>query len=72
MFAWATDQQYFKELSDQDIRATMMKEQQDMLDQDMAPFGFILDGLEDENIGNMVDDYGTKWNPVVRDNSTDW
>ena len=72
MLAWATDQQYFKELSDQDIRATMMKEQQDMLDQDMAPFGFILDGLEDENIGNMVDDYGTKWNPVVRDNSTDW
>jgi hypothetical protein len=72
MFAWATDQQYFKELSDQDIRATMMKEQQDMLDQDMAPFGFILDGLEEENIGNMVDDYGTKWNPVVRDNSTDW
>jgi len=72
MFSWATDQQYFKELSDQDIRATMMKEQQDMLDQDMAPFGFILDGLEEENIGNMVDDYGTKWNPVVRDNSTDW
>ena len=72
MFAWATDQQYFKELSDQDIRATMMREQQDMLDQDMAPFGFILDGLEEENIGNMVDDYGTKWNPVVRDNSTDW
>ena len=31
-----------------------------------------LDGLEEENIGNMVDDYGTKWNPVVRDNSTDW
>ena len=72
MFAWATDQQYFKELSDQDIRATMMKEQQDMLDQDMAPFGFILDGLEDENIGNMVDDYGTKWSAVVRDNATDW
>ena len=72
MFALATDQQYFKELSDQDIRATMMREQQDMLDQDMAPFGFILDGLEEENIGNMVDDYGTKWNPVVRDNSTDW
>ena len=72
MFAWATDQQYFKELSDQDIRATMMKEQQDMLEQDMAPFGFVLDGLEEENIGNMVDDYGTRWNPVVRDYGSDW
>ncbi len=29
LFAWATDQQYFKELADQDIRATMMREQQD-------------------------------------------
>ena len=72
MFSWATDQQYFKELSDQDIRSTMMREQQDMLEQDMAPFGFILDGLEEENIGNMVDDYGTKWSAVVRDNATDW
>ena len=72
MFAWATDQQYFKELSDQDIRATMMKEQQDMLEQDMAPFGFVIDGLEEENVGEMVDEYGTKWNPVVRDWGTNW
>ncbi len=72
MFAWATDQQYFKELSDQDIRATMMKEQQDMLEQDMAPFGFIVDGLEEENIGQIVDEYGTRWNPVVRDYGSDW
>ena len=50
----------------------MMKEQQDMLEQDMAPFGFVLDGLEEENIGNMVDDYGTRWNPVVRDYGSDW
>ena len=67
IFEWATDQQYFKELSDIDVRATMMREQQDALEQDMAPFGFIVDGLEDENIGEMVDEYGTRWNPVVRD-----
>jgi len=72
MFAWATDQQYFKELSDQDIRATMMREQQDSLEQDMAPFGFVLDGLEEENSGQMTDEYGTKWNPVVRDNRSNW
>ena len=72
LFAWATDQQYFKELSDQDIRATMMREQQDALEQDMAPFGFIIDGLEDENIGQMVDEYGTRWSPVVRDYGSDW
>ena len=72
LFAWATDQQYFKELSDQDIRATMMKDQQDALEQDMAPFGFIVDGLEDENIGEMVDEYGTKWSPVVRNYGSNW
>ena len=72
IFGWATDQQYFKELTDNDIRKTMMKEQQDALEQDMAPFGFVVNGLEDENIGEMVDEYGTRWNPVVRDYSSNW
>jgi len=72
MFAWATDQTYFKELTDMDIRKTMMAEQQDMLEQDMAPFGFVINGLEDENIGTMVDEYGTRWSPVVRDYGSDW
>jgi len=72
LFGWATDQTYFKELTDNDIRKTMMAEQQDMLEQDMAPFGFVVNGLEDENIGEMVDEYGTRWAPVVRDYTTDW
>ena len=72
MFGWATDQQYFKELTDVDVRMQMVKENQDALEQDMAPFGFIVDGLEDENIGQMVDEYGTKWNPIVRDGSGSW
>jgi hypothetical protein len=72
IFAWATDQTYFKELTDTNIRMTMIKEQQDALEQDMAPFGFIINGLEDENMGNMVDEYGTKWSAVVRDYETDW
>ncbi len=72
IFAWMTDQQYFKELTDSDIRATMMREQQDSLEQDMAPFGFVVTGLEDENIGEMVDEYGTRWSPIVRDHSSDW
>ena len=72
IFAWATDQTYFKELTDMDIRGTMMREQQDALEQDMAPFGFVVNGLEDENIGEMVDEYGTKWSPIVRNYESDW
>ena len=72
IFAWSVDQQYFKELTDNDVRMTMLREQQDALEQDMAPFGFVVNGLEDENIGNMVDEYGTKWAAVVRDYGSDW
>ena len=72
LFSWAADQTYFKELTDMDVRQTMMKEQQDVLEQDMAPFGFIITGLEEENVGEIVDEYGTKWNPIVRDYGTDW
>ena len=72
IFAWLTDQTYFKELTNNDIRRVMMNEQQDMLEQDMAPFGFIVNGLEDDNIGEMVDEYGTRWSPIVRDSSRSW
>ncbi|SVA15092.1 uncharacterized protein METZ01_LOCUS67946 [marine metagenome] len=72
LFAWATDQTYFKELTDLDVRMLMIKENQEALEQDMAPFGFIVTGLEDENVGQIVDEYGTKWSPVVRDYHTDW
>ena len=72
MFAWTCDQTYFKELTDMDVRQTMMREQQDALEQDMAPFGFVVNGLEDENIGEVVDEYGTRWNPVVRDYGSNW
>ena len=72
LFAWASDQTYFKELTDNDIRAQMYKDQQHQLEQDMAPFGFIIDGLEEENVGEIVDEYGTKWNPVVRKHDTNW
>ena len=72
IFAWTSDQTYFKELTDLDIRQTMMREQQDALEQDMAPFGFVVTGLEEENIGEVIEEYGTRWNPVVRDYGSNW
>ena len=72
IFGWATDQTYFKELTNNDVREQMFKDQQDQLEQDMAPFGFVVNGLEDENVGEMVDEYGTRWNPIVRQYDTNW
>ena len=28
--------------------------------------------IEEENVGTAVDEYGTKWNPVVRKYDTNW
>ena len=72
IFGWVTDQTYFKELTDNDIRERMYKDQQHQLEQDMAPFGFVVNGLEDENIGEMVDEYGTKFAPIVRSYKDNW
>ena len=72
IFAWAVDQTYFKELTDNDVRKQMFRDQQDQLEQDMAPFGFVVNGLEDENVGQMVDEYGTKWSPIVRTYESNW
>ena len=69
LFGWLVQQTYFKELTDDDIRERMYKEQQNQLEQDMAPFGFILDGVND-NV--EIDEYGTRWTPVVRTYETDW
>ena len=48
-----------------DIRERMIKENQNALEQDMAAFGFVVTGLEDENIGEVVDEYGTRWNQLL-------
>ena len=58
IFAWLAQQEYFKEKTDQDIRRRIYEEQKNQIEQDMAPFGFIDDGLEDETI---VDDKGNIW-----------
>ena len=61
IFAWTSDQTYFKELTDMDIRQTMMREQQDALEQDMAPFGFIVNTELSKEIGtfSLEDDTDT-------------
>jgi len=70
IFAWAVDQQYFKELTDNDIRERMYLEQKDQLEQDMAPFGFVDNGIDDPEV--EIDEYGTRWTTVVRTHDTDW
>jgi len=62
IFAWLSNQRYFKELTDQDVRARMYEEQKNAIEQDMAPFGFLDDGINEEN--SFVDEQGERWTPV--------
>ena len=69
IYAWLVAQDYFKELTDQDVRKRLYEDQRDQIEQDMAPFGFISDGLEDDVIQG---DDGTLWRKTDLDdiNST--
>jgi hypothetical protein len=58
IYAWLVAQDYFKELTDQDVRKRLYEEQKNQIEQDMAPFGFIVDGLDDNS---FVDDEGDRW-----------
>jgi len=58
--------QFYKELTDIDLRKKISLESAEQLESDMLPFGFVVDGLEEENVGEMVDDFGTRWSPVIR------
>ena len=58
IFAWLVQQDYFKEMTDNDIRQRIYDEQKNQIEQDMSPFGFITTGLEGDE-GFVTD--GTVW-----------
>ena len=58
IFSWLVAQDYFKEMTDQDVRRRIYDEQRNQIEQDMAPFGFVTDGLEEEI---TIDSNGDQW-----------
>jgi len=58
IYAWLVNQDYFKELTDQDVRKRLYEEQKNQIEQDMSPFGFIEDGLDETT---FVDKEGDRW-----------
>ena len=59
IFAWLIAQPYFKEMTDNDVRKRLYEEQKNQIEQDMAPFGFIADGLDGGE--SFVDEDGDRW-----------
>ena len=66
IFSWLCAQDYFKEMTDNDVRKRIYEEQKNQIEQDMAPFGFIQTGLEDESFTDKdgdiwyTDEYGDR------------
>jgi len=58
IFGWMAMQPYFKEMHDNDVRARIYADQREAIEQDMAPFGFITDGMEEDQ---FVDAQGDVW-----------
>jgi hypothetical protein len=70
IFAWLVQQEYFKEMTDQDIRRRIYEEQKNAIEQDMAPFGFIDDGLEQQQ---EIDSQGNVWSiDMNEENQEKW
>ena len=74
IYAWAVAQDYFKEMTDQSVREELYEEDKLGMEEDMAPFGFIDDGSDDEVVvdkennlvwsrGTDYDEYGSSMSP---------
>jgi hypothetical protein len=69
IFAWCTSQNYFKELTDLDIRTKLYQDKMQQIEEDLAPFGFVDDGFTDNT---FVDQEGNRWNVVEDRENLDW
>lgn len=54
LFGWLANQPLFKELTDFDIRLNIVKENEKKLEEDLVPFGIVVDGSEDNTEEDTV------------------
>jgi len=50
LFGWLVRQDYFKDITNDDLRKRLYEENQKRIEEDVLPFGFHDDGLSDDNI----------------------
>lgn len=59
LFAWLSDQQYFKELTDINTLMKLRDKTDEEIEADLLPFGFIETGHDPDDVVDMTE----KWNP---------
>jgi hypothetical protein len=50
LFGWLSNQPYFKELTDTDVRNALVENNNSLLDDDFTPFGYQDDGFEEDGV----------------------
>ena len=72
IFSWLVAQEYFKEMTENDVRKRIYEEQKNQIDQDMSPFGFINDGLDEYDTAITIDNTtGDRWLIAGPDNKSE-
>tara|TARA_Y100000310_G_scaffold344041_1_gene454720 strand:+ start:5744 stop:7405 length:1662 start_codon:yes stop_codon:yes gene_type:complete len=74
LFGWLTTQTYFKELTNLDIRRDLYEDKMKQIEDDMTPFGFIEDGINNQQ-QTYIDQFGDTWTVDERnqqDQNNDW
>ena len=57
LFGWLIRQEYFKDLTNTDIRQKFLADKEEMMEEEMLPFGFYDDGMDDTPQVERVDHY---------------
>ncbi len=55
LFAWMTDQQYFKDLTDINTLLRLREKTEAQMESELTPFGFIDNGNDDVFEGDVID-----------------
>ena len=64
LFAWLSEQQYFKDYANINTLVALRDKNEEEIEQDLSPFGFVFDGREsfvDEDYERLVPD-SWMWN----------
>jgi len=77
LFSWATRQDFFKNITDSDIRTEMYSQEMKKIEEDLLPFGYIIDGdpvsVDDTNEENSMNESPDNWISVDhKENSKKW
>ena len=54
LFAWLSDQTYFRDLTDINTMAALREKTEEQIEEELLPFGFIIDGHDDDIDGGGV------------------